>query len=269
QTDDPHKMVVMEAENFSTNTPNGDVAWMLTDSPPDFSGQGAMMAVTAEPYTTVETVLASSAVLTYKIKFIRPGHHYIWARASRTGGGDDSYHAGIDGEITDSSLFLTFHNTEFDYGTWGWIYYRSTAGPASVFVPSVGVHDLNIYIRENGFRIDKIILTDDPASEFTPEEMGPDETLASSAINSAAMDNDILMVYPNPADDRLNIQIKEKRYANGRLKIFDLQGRLVQVVIPNENRVRTADVSAFEPGVYMLKFEQDDQIIAVDRFIKK
>jgi hypothetical protein len=269
QTDDPHKLVVMEAENFSSNTPVGDVAWMQTDSPVDFSGQGAMMAVTGGPFTTIDAVLAGSAVLTYKINFIRAGQHYIWARASRTGGGDDSYHAGIDGVITDSSLFLTFHMTTFDNGTWGWIYYRSTAGQASVHIPSAGVHDLNLYIRENGFRIDKILLTDDPASSYTPDGMGPDETLASSAIHPAVNDNSVLSVYPNPADHQVNIQIRNSQYTDGVLKILDVQGRLVQVINFNNNLTGVLDVSGFEPGVYIMKFEQNNQLIAISKFFKK
>ncbi len=268
QTDDPHKLVVMEAENFSSNTPVGDVAWMATDSPVDFSGQGAMMAVTGGPFTTIETVLAGSAVMTYKIKFIKAGQHYIWARASRTGGGDDSYHAGVDGVITDSSLFLTFHMTTFDNGTWGWIYYRSTAGQASVDIPSAGVHDLNIYIRENGFRIDKILLTEDPATSYTPEGMGPDETLASSAIPPATVDNGVFSVYPNPADRQVNIQIKDNPYNGGILKIYDLQGRQLRILHPGSHHTLVADISDFEPGVYIMKFELNDQCIAVSRFFK-
>lgn len=268
QTDDPHKLVVMEAENFSTNTPNGDVAWMPTDSPSDFSGQGAMMAVTGSPFTTIETVLAGSAVLTYKVKFIRAGQHYIWARASRTGGGDDSYHAGIDGVITDSSLFLTFHNTTFDNGTWGWIFYRSTAGQASVNIPSAGVHDLNIYIRENGFRIDKILLTDDPSDNYTPEGTGPDETPALSAIPSSAPDHDVFSVYPNPAERQINISIKNEPCRNAIVRIFDLQGRQLRILDPGSHQTFCADVSDIKPGVYIIKLEQDNRCIAVSRFFK-
>lgn len=269
QTDDIHKLVVMEAENYDTNTPKGDVAWMLTDSPADFSGQGAMMAVTSEPFTTAETAIAGSAVMTYKIKFIQAGQHYIWARASRTGGGDDSYHAGIDGVITDSSLFLTFHMTDFDYGTWGWIYYRSTAGQASVHIPSAGVHELNIYIRENGFRIDKILLTEDPASSYMPEGMGPDETLAVSAIPPAASGNDIFSVYPNPADRQIHICIKDDQYHNGILSIFDLQGRQLGSIYAGSQQNLTADISDLGQGVYIIKFELDNRCLAVSRFFKK
>jgi hypothetical protein len=268
QTDDSHKLVVMEAENFTTNTPNGDVTWTLTDSPPDFSGQGAMMAVTSSPFTTADAVLAGSAVLTYKIKFIRSGQLYIWARASRTGGGDDSYHAGIDGVITDSSTFLTFHMTDFDYGTWGWIYYRATAGQASVNIPSVGVHDLNIYIRENGFRIDKILLTDDPSTSYTPEGMGPDETLALSAIPTVTSDNDVFSVYPNPAGHFINIEAKDNKYTDAIVTIIDLQGRPLKAIVLDGNHKQIADVSGFEPGMYILKFQQNNQCIAVSRFFK-
>ena len=206
--------------------------------------------------------------MTYKIKFVNAGQHYIWARASRTGGGDDSYHAGIDGVITDSSLFLTFHMTTFDNGTWGWIYYRSTAGQASVNIPSVGVHDLNIYIRENGFRIDKILLTEDPATSYTPEGMGPDETLASSAVDPATRENDLLSVFPNPASNLVNIQVKDSQFKAGTLKIFDLQGRLVKNIVFEGNNELTADVSGLESGVYFMKLEQGDRLIAVERLFK-
>ncbi|MBN1414645.1 MAG: T9SS type A sorting domain-containing protein [Bacteroidales bacterium] len=268
QTDDPHRLVVIEAENFSSNTPNGDVAWMLTDSPVDFSGQGAMMAVTASPFTTVETVLAGSAVLTYKIKFIKAGVHYIWARASRTGGGDDSYHAGINGVITDESLFLTFHETDFDYGTWGWINYHGTVGPASVVIPSAGVHELNLYIRENGFRIDKILLTEDDTSSYKPEGMGPDETLAQSAIRDISRNNNVFSAWPNPANRQLKIQLNDNKYANGMVKIVDLQGRLMQVIRLDGNRSTVVDVSRLDAGVYMLQYECNNRVIAVDRFLK-
>ena len=268
QTDDPHKLVVMEAENASSNTAKGDASWTPTDSPAEFSGQGAMMAVASAPFTAKDAVLAGSAILAFKINFIKSGLHYIWARASRTGGGDDSYHAGIDGDLTDSSMFLTFHKTTFTNGTWGWINYRSTAGPANLHIPSAGVHELNVYIRENGFRIDKILLTDDDSSSYKPTGMGPDETLPSSAIPPVAMDNNVLSVFPNPVNDQLNIQIKDNRYTTGILKIVDLQGRLMQRIDLENSLTSIADVSHLESGVYFLKFEQNDQLIAINKFIK-
>lgn len=263
QTNDDDKLVVIEAENFSSNTPKGDVTWSLTDSPADFSGTGALMAVTGSAFATKESALEGSAVLTYKIKFIRNGHHYIWARASRTGGGDDSYHAGIDGVITDSSTFLTFHKTTFTNGTWGWINFHNTVGPASVNIPSMGVHELNIYIRENGFRIDKIILTKSDTSQFKPEGMGPDETKAASGMNDTDVDNELLF-YPNPAKDF--VQLKT-RVSDGVIKIVDLQGKLLKTFVL-DNNIEKFDISDIESGMYFIQLEKNNEITGIEKLIK-
>ena len=270
QTDDLHKLVVMEAENFSSNTPNADYSWVLTDSPINFSGQGAMMAVAGAggALTVKEDILAKSAILSYKINFIKAGLHYIWARASRTGGGDDSYHAGIDGGITDSSMFLTFHKTTLK-GEWVWIFYRNTLGPANLDIPSKGVHELNIYIRENGFKIDKILLTDDDTNSYKPEGMGPDETLALSAVPDFSPDQSVVSFFPNPVDQQMNIQINDDQYTNGTMKIVDLQGRLIRHIAFDNGMNKVADVSDLEPGLYFMKFEHNNRLITVGRFLKK
>jgi hypothetical protein len=99
--------------------------------------------------------------------------------------------------------------------------------------------------------------------------MGPDETLAQNAIKDVRRDNNVLYIYPNPANGKLNIQFHDSKYTNGIVKIIDLQGRLLQIINFDGNLTKVADVSYLDPGIYVMKFEQNNQLIAVDRFLKK
>ncbi len=112
------------------------------------------------------------------------------------------------------------------------------------------------------------MLTVDDSSDYKPEGMGPDETIAQSAVPSVTYDNDVLSVYPNPAGRCVNVQIKDNIYADGILTIVDLQGRSVQVIAVSGNHPGVTDVSSLEPGVYFMKFEQNNQFVAVSRFFK-
>ena len=270
QGDDVDYLVVMEAENFSENTPNGDVMWAITDSPEDFSGESAMMAVTSGPFASKDDAMENSAIMSYKINFTQTGIHYIWARASRTGGGDDSYHAGIDGVIGDNGEMLTFHETDFDYGTWGWINYRNNVEPGYVEIPSEGIHTLDIYIRENGFRIDKIILTPSDTNYYKPEDMGPDETLPQEEpeLLNASFDDNLFSILQNPADEELTVIFGTKKYQNGKLEVISLQGRVLKsVVIDNDTQLKL-NVADLRSGLYLVKLQMEDHSVLVKKFIK-
>jgi hypothetical protein len=272
QGDDVDYLVVMEAENFSENTPVGDVMWALTDSPEDFSGEGAMMAVTGGAFATKESAMEGSAIMTYKINFTESGIHYIWARACRmVGPSDDSYHAGIDGVIGVNGEMLTFHTTDFENGTWGWINYRNNIEPGYVEIPSAGVHTLDIYIRENGFRIDKIILTPSDTSYFKPDGMGPDETLPVEGpeLTPATLDDNLFTISQNPIQEELTVIIGAKQYQTGRLEVISLQGKVLKShLIENDSQIRL-NMSDLRSGLYFVKLELDNRSVLIKKFVKE
>jgi hypothetical protein len=61
------------------------------------------------------------------------------------------------------------------FGT-GWTWSKSTMdGPVATFnVSSTGLHTVNVWMREDGFEIDKIVLTVN--SSYTPTGTGPAES---------------------------------------------------------------------------------------------
>lgn len=63
-------------------------------------------------------------------------------------------------------------------------------------------------------------------------------------------------IYPNPANDIVNIQIFDKLSMNSRLSIYDMQGRLIQDKIITENEV-IMNVKSMKTGVYKIVLNGD------------
>lgn len=268
QSDEEYNLVVMEAENFSVNTPKIDDLWALTDSPNSFSGEGAMMAVAAASLPNVDDAL-NSATLTYHINFIRGGRHYFWAHATHTSGADDSFHAGIGGTILDGGTFINFEESISDETEWEWIHHSGVAGGKSyVDIPSIGVHDFNVYIRESGFKIDKIIIT--PDSNYIPEFLGPDETLAPNGLRnvSSNFDENLFSFSTNMVSEELVVFINRNEYLQGKLEIIDLQGKVLRSDPIDSSSQLTVNVAGLQPGMYLVKVKLADNSMMVKKFVK-
>lgn len=161
-------MVVMEAESHADNIPRSGHSWDSTFNP-QASGQTVMRA---NPNTNVHintNYSATSPELTYPVQFTTTGTYYVWIRGRGATADDDSCHVGIDGvEIPTADRISGFGPSL------GWS--RSTMdGPvATLQVTSAGVHDVNLWMREDGFSVDKIVLTRNPY--FWPSGHGPAES---------------------------------------------------------------------------------------------
>ena len=59
-----------------------------------------------------------------------------------------------------------------------------------------------------------------------------------------------LLIYPNPAAETINVKMSEE----GTLKIFDLQGQLIQSHDLFENNLKIISLSDMESGVYLYQF---------------
>lgn len=84
-------------------------------------------------------------------------------------GGDDSCHAGLDGAaIATSDRIVGFPLS--------WTWSRSTMdGPVATFnVATSGVHTVNVWMREDGFKIDKLVIMTN--ASYVPSGAGPAES---------------------------------------------------------------------------------------------
>ena len=154
--------VVAEAENFHNNTPQGSHSWSPVTTPAGFSGTGAMRTLPDNGTNVGTNYAANSPRLDYQIDFVTTGLHYVWVRGAGSGGGSNSVHAGLDNQEIPSSAGLSVPKN-----TYGWV-------SGSFTVATSGAHTLNIWMREDGTVVDKVLLTTD--ASFVPTGIGPPES---------------------------------------------------------------------------------------------
>lgn len=150
-------MVVMEAESYDAAFADGatDDTWskiVVSDA----SG-GSCMQVgpdsTSDYHVSQTDVEVNAARMDYQVDFTTTGTWYLWVRGASTtsaGHAANSCHGGIDGTV--EALFMDFADT----GAYEWV-------QGTITVSSTGVHMVNLFMREDGFIADKIILTTDSA----------------------------------------------------------------------------------------------------------
>jgi len=172
QDSDANGIVSIEAESYAANTPQSGHEWISVTTPAGYSGTSAMNT-TPNINTNIDTgYAADSPRLDFIVYFTKTGTHYIWIRGYGDGGSgdsDDSCHAGLDGaEISTSDRITTFPPSY----TWS----KATMdGPDATFnVASAGLHTVNVWMREDGFVFDKMVLTANAG--YTPTGNGPDES---------------------------------------------------------------------------------------------
>lgn len=114
------------------------------------------------------------AVLNYKVHINTPGRYYVWIRSYSTGSEDNGVHVGIDGTWPESGKrWQTVQKQK-----WGWECKQRTQEvhtgvPMQLFldIEKAGDHELMLSMREDGFEMDKIVLSRN--KEFKPEGKGP------------------------------------------------------------------------------------------------
>ena len=127
---------------------------------PTASGRASFFDV---GYTT------TSPRLDYLVRFNRTGTHYVIVRAQGPHGMSDSVHVGLDGAAIASADRINIFPTTF-----AWQNNTADGVVATIDVPTVGLHTINVWMREDGVVFDKLVLT--PSATFMPTDTGPAET---------------------------------------------------------------------------------------------
>lgn len=192
-------LVVVEAEHYTSvqgNAP-GNRHWYLqagaaSGPGPDPDGfhsgasGNAYMEVLPDSRVTHDDPLAAGsfydgaggATLHYAILFETAGTYFVWVRAYSTGTEDNGLHVGLDGQLSESGLRIQRCGT----GDWSWTSAkRDTGGTAcgvngtiTLAVPSPGLHTITFHQREDGFELDRFVLTTEGGD--VPGGAGPPES---------------------------------------------------------------------------------------------
>ena len=168
-------LLAVEAEHFNTNTPvaSNGTSWDLTTTNAGFSGDGAMVA-NPNVNLNVNVDTSISPRLDYNMNFDIAGTYFVWVRAlgdSAPGPSqNDSVNVGIDGVLPATSAKIT------GFPPGGFVWSRTTVAstPATLVVSNTGPHTVSVWMREDGFIFDKLLLTTN--NNYTPTGFGPAET---------------------------------------------------------------------------------------------
>lgn len=163
--------IVIELENFESSIARSSHEWIVVDDGNASGGKAVFVDDNGGEdnfNTNTETV---SPELTYTVNFTSTGTYYVWVRGSGPSGNDDSVHIGFNGtRITDNGGLTGFNGGTFQWGNLP----TFTSTPVSINVTSTGEQTINIYMREDGVTLDKLLLTTDAG--FTPTGFGPNES---------------------------------------------------------------------------------------------
>jgi hypothetical protein len=123
---------------------------------------------------------ASSPELAFSIQFATPGSYYVWARAWAADGSANSLHSGLDGAASAEADRLSTST----FGAWTWFRTTLDGADARLTVGASGAHTLNVWMREDGLRLDRLLLTTD--ASFIPSGAGPAESPRAGATPTPA-----------------------------------------------------------------------------------
>jgi len=174
----PDGIVSVEAENCDEAVEMGSNTWELVTTAEGFtgtfSGIGAMQTLPHVPLggnSYSSNYADRSPRLDFVVNFEKTGPHYVWVLAYGPDGNSDSCHVGLDGEEIATSETMSGWNGGHQWsGT-------QMSGPASFFeIADAGVHTVNIWMREDGLAIDKLVLTTNPDFSLSDAEPGPTES---------------------------------------------------------------------------------------------
>jgi streptogramin lyase len=183
-------VLVLEAEDYNLNTPGGGDSWVFTTTPSlllptsgntTYSGTGTMQALPSNGRNIGTVALGTTPVntpyLSFTVLFTNTGTFYAWVRGVGDAGGPNLHRSVYIG--LDNVLAAGVGSTDFANG--GGYLWGDDGWPNSSYEPmtvsSTGFHTINIYMRQDGFTVDKLLLTDD--SSYTPANLGPAESPAS------------------------------------------------------------------------------------------
>ncbi len=100
--------------------------------------------------------LGQTIMATYTVFVSRPGVYFIWGRVQARDGNDNSFFVQVDDNL--DNLWEVALGEQWH---WDAVNDRDNADPARLVLKS-GVHKIRVELREDGTKLDKLLLTNDP-----------------------------------------------------------------------------------------------------------
>ncbi|WP_324671578.1 T9SS type A sorting domain-containing protein [Hymenobacter sp. GOD-10R] len=131
---------------------------------------------------------------------------------------------------------------------WGWIKLKEAPLTA-------GAHTLTVaYNAGGGTKLDKMVVATSLASI---SGLGAPTTCGTVTGNSNALANTGIEVYPNPAKDKININLGPDQLHVRSIDVVDVVGRTLSQVSVGRQTSLSIPSDKLKPGVYIIRFKGD------------
>ncbi|MGB5262567.1 MAG: hypothetical protein WBN28_03155 [Lutimonas sp.] len=114
----------------------------------------------------------TGGIVSYRVKINTPGKYFVWVSAFSTGSEDNGLHVGLDGEWPETGARIQWCQGK---GSWQWSNAQRTdsnhcgePGLIYLVVEKAGDHMISFSMREDGFKMDRWMITIDPT--FVPKQ---------------------------------------------------------------------------------------------------
>ncbi len=166
----PTDIVVIEVEDHTDSIGNGTHQWVAGSKP----GASGASRVTTPNSGALKPTNSGTPMMSYNATFASSGVYLVWMRGwgdtdSIGRGHNDSVHVGINGVLANATAMDEFPPQ------WSWSNSTRQHGAAKIIVPSAGVHTINVWMREDGLEIDKVVFKKEGSAGSTdaPTGLGP------------------------------------------------------------------------------------------------
>jgi hypothetical protein len=218
-------IVAIEAENYSEQTNSEIRKWVIRTT--ESKGAVAEIAKTASNGAFIEVapdtrithgdklikgenfsnVAGEMTIVSYRINILTPGKYYVWVRAYSTGSEDNGVHVGLDGMWPESGQRMQWCEGK---NVWTWASKQRTdkvhCGEEKLIfldIPTKGEHTVSFSMREDGFKMDKIILS---TNYQVPEGAGAEAKALTGTI-PAVKPTEFVPVFPATKDGNGHVTI--------------------------------------------------------------
>ena len=156
-------LVVMEAEHFNGNTAQSGYTWQSDNQLWRLFGRQCPAGPAGRQYPYRHQLRRHQPTAGLSGELRQDRYSLRVDSRPRSFLGSDSLHVGLDGQEVASAARLSQLNP---LGSWAWSKTTQGGTIATLNVTNPGIHIINVWMRESGTLLDKLVLT--PNANYTP-----------------------------------------------------------------------------------------------------
>ncbi|MCB8945569.1 MAG: cadherin-like domain-containing protein [Ardenticatenaceae bacterium] len=156
------QLTFIEAENYTNHIPRTGQSWLTRTTFAGYSGNGYVQTSADIGSLFATDYISNSPELQYQVAFSQTGVYAVWVYGAAANAGGDSVHIGLNGAVNPSSAAVT----GFQPNQWNWSRSTMAGGVATITITTPGVYTLNVWVREDGLRVDRLLIV--PGEMYVP-----------------------------------------------------------------------------------------------------